>query len=281
MPPAGISAYMSINRIDKTLRDQSPGLWPFLPVGYPSLEATADMLRAFAGLPIRGVELGLPFSDPIADGPVIQEAFTWSLEHGTRLSAIFDMIASVRGEVPYPILAMGSASIIYRIGVDSFVARARTAGIDGLIVPDISLEEALILAGAVDQAGLRLSMLIAPTTPADRQARIAKLASGFLYYVSVQGITGQRKSLPADLMDHVAQVRSATGLPVIVGFGISTPSHVADVCGFADGAIVGSAIVSRITAQLSEGRSESEIVRSAADFVAELAQGAAGSPAKA
>lgn len=267
-----------MNRIDIALKENPPGLWPFLAAGYPSLSATAELLRAFDALPIRGVELGFPFSDPIADGPVIQQSFTHSLNHGTRISAIFDMIASVRGHVRYPILAMASATLVYRIGVSEFAARAGRAGVDGLIIPDISLEEAPQLAAGAEREGLRLAMLIAPTTPPERQARIAKIASGFLYYVSVQGTTGQRKVLPSDLKEHVRQVRAATGLPVIVGFGISTSEHVRTVCGFADGAIVGSAIVGRIAHDLDSGLADPEIVAGASAFVAELAAGGAAHP---
>lgn len=268
-----------MNRIDTALKQNSPGLWPFLVAGYPSLEATAAMLRELDQLPIRGVELGFPFSDPIADGPVIQQAFTRTLEKGIRTSAIFDMVSSVRAHVRYPILAMASASIVYRAGVQLFVSRANEAGLDGLIVPDVSLEEAPQLASCVAQSDMRLSMLIAPTTPPERQSRIAKVASGFLYYVSVQGTTGQRTALPTDLKEHVMQVRAATGLPVIVGFGISTQDHVRDVCGFADGAIVGSAIVGRITRELDLGLAEGKIVSNASAFVAELAAGAtSGTP---
>jgi tryptophan synthase alpha chain len=267
---AGTSG-LACNRIDQTLARRPPGLWPFLAAGYPSLDTTAAMLRALAKLPIRGVELGFPFSDPIADGPVIQHAFSQALAGGVRTAEIFDMVASVRAAVDFPLLAMVSASIVYRIGVDAFVARAKTAGFDGLIVPDISLEEAPALAKCVDAASLRLSMLIAPTTAPQREKRIAQLASGFLYYVSVQGTTGERKVLPTDLKDHVTELQDATGLPVMVGFGISRPQHVRDVCNFADGAIVGSAIIRKIRSLLDAGRSSDALVAGVTNFVTELA----------
>ena len=161
------------NRIDRALSDHPAGLWPFLPAGYPDIAATAELLRSFAGLPIRGVELGFPFSDPIADGPIIQHAFTRALASGLRIDDIFNMVKDVRGDVDYPILAMVSASIVYRIGIEKFIARASAAGFDGLIVPDLSLEEAPELSRCASRAGLCLSMLIAPTTPADREKRLA------------------------------------------------------------------------------------------------------------
>ena len=253
------------------LTDRPAGLWPFLPAGYPNIETTAALLRSFADLPIRGVELGFPFSDPIADGPVIQQAFCEALAGGVRVDDIFNMVNDVRGQVDYPILAMVSASIVYRVGIESFVSKAGSAGFDGLIVPDISLEEAPGLAEPARAAGLHLSMLIAPTTPPQREKRIAELAGGFLYYVSVQGTTGERKALPSDLRAHVDELRTATGLPVLVGFGISQPDHVREVCGFADGAIVGSAIVRRITASVERGRPVEGVVEDVGGFVAGLA----------
>ncbi|MBU0719313.1 MAG: tryptophan synthase subunit alpha [Planctomycetota bacterium] len=259
------------NRIEIALANQPAGLWPFLPAAYPDIETTASLLRAFAGLPIRGVELGFPFSDPIADGPVIQQAFSHALARGIRVADIFEMVAAVRRRADYPILAMVSVSIVYRIGVKEFVSQAASAGFDGLIVPDISLEEAPDLAEIAGAAGLRLSMLIAPTTEPDRERRIAHIAGGFLYYVSVQGTTGERTALPADLRDQVAELRTATGLPVIVGFGISTSHQVEDVCGFADGAIVGSAIVRRIGKLMGDGQGCQAIAQDVCRFVAGLA----------
>ncbi len=271
-PPATSTA--PVGRIEEAFR-RPPGLWPFLAVGYPSLDATAALLRRLNSLPIRGVELGIPFSDPIADGPVIQRAFTEALASGVKVREVFEMVASVRSEIEYPLLAMVSASIVYRRGVESFVTQAKAAGFDGLIVPDISLEEAPNLSAATRAAGLRLSMLIAPTTPPERRHRIAEAASGFLYYVSVQGTTGERTALPKDLADEVKAIRECgTGilpvrsLPVVVGFGISRPEHVRQVCQFADGAIVGSALVRRMTDLIASGQ---DVVEGAARLVAELA----------
>ena len=139
------------------------------------------------------------------------------------------------------------------MGVEPFIENAKQAGFDGLIIPDLSLEEAPAVSKAVLEADLRLVMLVAPTSPADRRDRIATLSSGFVYYISVAGITGERKSLPADLIENVNQLRSASGKPVAVGFGISRPEHVRQVCSAADGAIVGSAIVRRMTQGIDRG----------------------------
>jgi len=260
------------NRIDIALADQPPGLWPFLAAGYPDLETTAAMLKALDELPIRGVELGIPFSDPIADGPVIQRAFSEALAAGLKLREVFEMVSALRGAIRYPLLAMVSASIVYRVGIETFVKKASEAGFDGLIVPDISLEEAPRLTEAAAGAGLRLSMLIAPTTPAERRERIAEVSSGFLYYVSVQGTTGARASLPADLKTNVCELKDATSSPVLVGFGIGNASQVREVCGYADGAIAGSAIVRKITELYEQGKTGSALVSEVTACIRALAE---------
>ena len=261
------------NRIDSALSNASTGLWPFIAAGYPCLEITEALLKAMNGLPIRGVELGIPFYDPIADGPVIQHVFSKALDGGITLSRIFEMVSKVRSEIDYPLLAMVSASIVYRVEIEPFVKKAGDAGFDGFIVPDISLEEAPTLAKSVGEQALRLSMLVAPTTPADRQERIAAVASGFLYYVSIQGTTGARNALPADLESQVRALKASTSLPVLIGFGISRSEHVKEVCRYADGAIVGSAIVRKISDSVKEGKSNDALVEDVTGFIHQLATG--------
>jgi tryptophan synthase alpha chain len=264
-------AHDAENRIDIALRGSPPGLWPFLAAGFPDIATTSELLRALTKLPIRGLELGFPFSDPIADGPVIQAAFTHALTAGLRVDDIFDMVKTARQEgVAYPIVAMVSASIVYRRGVERFVVRAAMSGFDGLIVPDLSLEEAPALFTACERLQLRLCMLVAPTTPEDRRRRIANAAGGFLYYISVQGVTGQRDALPADLSSQVRQLKTATGRPVLVGFGISLPAHVHEVCSFADGAIVGSAIVRGMAEAMKAGVFGPSLVQGTLDQVRSL-----------
>lgn len=257
-------------RIDAAFENAAPGLWPFVAGGFPSANATALLLRALGELPIRGIEVGIPFSDPIADGPVIQQAFTRALESGVRVDDVLGAIAAARGVVSMPILAMVSASIVYRIGMEKFVERAAASGVDGLIVPDLSLEEAPALAEVVGRTGLRMPMLVAPTTPAARQREIATVATGFLYYVSVQGTTGERATLPVDLKTAVRTLREATGLPVVVGFGIGRREQVRQVCGISNGAIVGSAIVKRMTGMAEKGADEAAVVGGALEFMGEL-----------
>lgn len=233
-------------RIIAALRDRPPGLWPFIPAGYPDPPTTIDLLRRLVGLPIRGVELGIPFSDPIADGPVIQHAFSEALRGGVRVAAILESVARIRAEIEFPLLAMASASIVYRAGVESFSSAARDAGLDGVIVPDLSLEEAPRMAQAARACGLALPMLVAPTTPPDRRRKIAAAASGFLYYVAVQGVTGERSALAGDLAEKLQAMRVESSLPILVGFGVSSAGQVADAAARADGVIVGSAVVRRM-----------------------------------
>jgi tryptophan synthase alpha chain len=263
------------NRIDASLSQSPPGLWPFLVAGYPSLGATAQLLRHLAGLPIRGVEIGFPFSDPVADGPVIQRAFNYALEQRVQVKDIFAMIAEVRGELKAPMMAMVSGSIVYRIGIESFVDSAAASGLDGLIVPDVPAEEGAGIAEACAQRNLRFPMLVAPTTPHERREKIARMASGFLYYVSVQGTTGQRDRLPEALEQQVREVRAQTKMPVLVGFGISSRGQLREVCGYSDGGIVGSAIVQAMTQELERGAGEDQAIEAAAALVRELAAGAA------
>ena len=267
------------NRIDNLFQrlrtENRRALMPFLTAGDPDLDTTAALLTEL--LDRRGahlVELGIPYSDPIADGPVITASYTRALRKGVKLRAIFDMITHWRLENPGPpLVTMVSYAIVHRHGVDRYLSEAADAGVDGLIIPDLPVEEAEGREGLrakVDAARLRLIQLVTPTTPRDRAVRIAKSSSGFLYYVSVAGITGERAALPADLTDNVAWLRTQTNLPICIGFGISTPEHVRQLAPVADGLIVGSAIVRRIAALVEEGHVGEHAVREVGEFVAGL-----------
>lgn len=264
------TAHQPINRIDRTLAESPAGLWPFIPAGYPSIEATGEILLRLSELGVRGFEIGFPFSDPIADGPVIQHAFSEAIRAGVRVADVFGLVQRVRPRISQPILGMASASIVYRIGVDEFVNRAAACGFDGLIIPDLSLEEAPDLKSSADDAGLRMVMLVAPTTDLDRRRRIGECATGFLYYVSVQGTTGARDALPADLRETVSSIRHSTGRRVIVGFGVSSREQVESICDFADGAIIGSAIVRRMSESVASGDDVRTLGGKVVQFVAGL-----------
>lgn len=228
-------------------------LMPFIPAGYPDLETTARLLPALEAAGANIVEIGIPFSDPIADGPVIQESFTKALAKGLKLKDLFAAIKSARPSVNIPLVGMVSFSVAYRFGVEKFAATMKESGFDGLILPDLPPPEAESVCAKVQSAGLDTILLVAPTTTPERRKEIARLSSGFIYYLSVAGITGERTSLPVELGDGVRQMKSLADRPVCVGFGVSTADHVAQLVGVADGAIVGSAVVKRIAQAIDKG----------------------------
>jgi tryptophan synthase alpha chain len=277
-----------MNRIDalfaRLRREDRRALMPFLTAGDPDLETTAALLDELLGR--RGLadlaELGIPYSDPIADGPVIAASYTRALGRGVRLAAIFQMLADWRRRHPDPpIVTMVSYAIVHRHGVDRYLAEARAAGVDGLIVPDLPVEEAEGPEGFQTRcaaAELKLIQLVTPTTPRDRAVRIARSSSGFLYYVSVAGITGERQHLPPELAENVAWLRTQTELPICIGFGISRPEHVRQLAPVADGLIVGSAIVRRIQELAASGLNREALVAEIGQYVEALGQARAVSP---
>ena len=228
---------------------------PFLPAGYPDLETTIATLPALEAAGANIIEVGIPFSDPIADGPTIQASFTAALAKKLKLADVFATIKTARPTVSIPLVAMVSFSIVYRYGLDRFLTAAKDAGFNGLILPDLPPPEAQNIVDKVRAAGLDTILLVAPTTTAQRRKEIGRLSSGFVYYLSVTGITGERDQLPPELADGVRNMKSLTDRPVCVGFGISLPRHVAQLKGVADGAIVGSAVVKRMTQHLDGGPS--------------------------
>lgn len=265
------------NRIEAGLAALSAagrkGLLPYVTAGVPNIETTERILEALAGLGVTAVELGIPYSDSIADGPVIQASFARALDRGVRVREILAMVKRFRRSHELPLLAMLSYSIVYRVGVDAFIGRVAEAGIDGLILPDLPLEEAPLVAERVAAAGLCLPMLVSPASPPERRRRIAQLSSGFVYYMSVTGITGERNQLPQDLVRNVHDLRQASGQPVVVGFGIGTADQVRLVCQEADGAIIGSALVRRILEAEDAGQ---DVVQVAASAVREWMTGLPG-----
>jgi tryptophan synthase alpha chain len=228
-------------------------LMPFIPAGYPDLATTAAVLPALEAAGANLIEIGIPFSDPIADGPTIQAAFTEALAKKLKVADVFRTIAQVRSRVSIPLVAMVSYSIVFRYELDRFLADAKSAGFDGLILPDLPPPEAQRVCDTVRAAGLETILLVAPSTSAERRKEIARLSSGFVYYLSVAGITGERDQLPADLAKNVSELKSLTDRPVCVGFGIHKAEQVAQLAKFADGAIVGSAIVKRMKQFEAEG----------------------------
>jgi len=249
---------------------RAPGLLPYITAGYPDVATTVAILRRLDPARCLCVELGIPFSDPIADGPVIQTSFARALAGGFKLDALLAALEQVRGALPVPLVAMLSYSIVFRRGAAELLQRARAAGIDGLIVPDLALEEADELAALACNQDCPLVLMVAPTTDAPRRERIAALSEPFIYYQSVAGVTGERDALPTDLAAQVRALRASSGKPVCVGFGLARPVQVAAVCHVADGAIVGSALVRRINTAVEAGRSPDEIAVEVTDHIAEL-----------
>jgi len=217
---------------------------PFVTAGDPELATTALAIRELDAIGCHLIEVGFPFSDPIADGPVIQASYTRALDRGLKLDDIFKCVEGLK--VKAPLVGMASYTLIHRRGVAAFVERAKGSGFSGLIVPDLPAEEAEEFAKIAAERDVRSIMLIAPTTPPARVEKIARLSSGFLYCISVAGITGERDRLPDELLGQLRRIRTMTNLPLCVGFGISRPEHVRMLRDEVDGVIVGSAIVRRL-----------------------------------
>ncbi len=267
-----------MNRIDALFtRLKAEGrraLMPFLTAGDPDLATTAVLINELVGRGADMIEVGVPYSDPIADGPVIAASYHRALQQGIKIAHVFQTLRTLRAEGSEavratPLVSMVSYSIIHRVGVERYLNDAATAGLDGLIVPDLPVEESEALQKKATQRGLKLIQLITPTTPRDRAVEIARLTTGFIYYVSVAGITGVRKELPPELKDNVAWLRTQTDLPICIGFGIGSPDQIRQLAPVADGLIVGSALVRRLGDAVN--RSRAEIVKEIGDFVGELA----------
>lgn len=239
---------------------------PFVTAGDPDVETTAAVIRALAACGASAVELGVPYSDPVADGPVIQASYQRALDRGFRLANLFELGRNLTADLTMPMVTMASYSIIHRIGMQRYVDQAVQAGFAGAIVPDLLVEEAEPLAKVCRAADFSLVQLVTPTTPRERQVRIAELSSGFLYFVSVTGITGERSQLPPGLVDNVAWLRERTQLPICIGFGISGAQTAAALAPVADGVIVGSAIVRRI----AEADSREAAVQSVSELAKEI-----------
>jgi tryptophan synthase alpha chain len=263
-----------MSRIDELftrLRSQGKkALMPFITAGDPDLEFTSAMLRELAARGSHLCELGIPYSDPIADGPVIQESYTRALEHRVRLAGILETLGRTTPQLSAPVVTMVSYAIVLRHGLAQYVADAQKTGAAGAIVPDLPAEESDELAKLCREADFALVQLVTPTTPRARALKIAERSTGFLYYVSVTGITGERKELPQSLLDNVGWLREQTPLPICIGFGISTPDHVRQLSAVADGLIVGSAIVRRIAGAKTKPREA--VIQEVGDYVAELIQ---------
>lgn len=234
-------------------------LAPYFVAGFPDMGSSGELILEALHHGADMVEIGLPFSDPLADGPVIQHASQVALNGGMNVRRLFKLVRGLRKHFEAPLVAMTYINPVLQYGLSAFLRDAHAAGIDGLVVPDLTWEASRRYDSAFREGSLDLIPLVAPTSPPARVKRIAGDASGFLYLVSVTGVTGERKELPAGLNEFVARVRKATEKPICVGFGISTPDHAREVTRIADGAIVGSALVQRIASSRDTNTARSEV----------------------
>ncbi len=228
------------------------GLVTYVTAGDPDLARSAEILKALDRTGADVIEVGIPFSDPLADGPVIQRASERALAAGTTLAKVLDMVASLRADVRAPIVIFSYVNPVLRMGLNAFVARAAAAGVDGVLLLDLPVEEADGLRAALGGAGIDTIFLLSPTSTDERIRAAARFGSGFLYAISRLGVTGARDTLAEGVEQIVARIRARTSLPVALGFGISTPEHVRAVGQWADAAVVGSALV-QVVADVGSG----------------------------
>jgi tryptophan synthase alpha chain len=270
MSKSRVNRTAAMNAIDQLFThlksERKKAFIPFITAGDPDLDTTAKLVREMAQRGASFVEVGFPYSDPIADGSVIQASYTRALANGVTVDAIFRAVEA-QNEITVPLVAMVSYSLVHHRGPERFVRDAHEAGFSGAIVPDLPVEEAGELVALAAKHNFKLILLVTPTTPRERAQRIAQLSTGFLYCVSVVGITGERSKLPPDLLDQLRWLRTQTTLPMCVGFGISTPEHVRTLRDSTDGVIVGSALVRK----LEGNRPIDEVVREVGELVQQLA----------
>lgn len=254
------------NKFAELKRRGESALIPFITAGDPNLETTLKILRALEKGGADCIELGIPFSDPTADGPTIQRSSERALKGGISLSRILRVVREFRDASNVPLILFGYFNPFFHFGLESFCRLAAKAGADGVLCVDLPPEESGELKRWTDAAGLDLIFLLSPTSGSDRIRLVASRGRGFVYYVSVTGVTGARRSLDGRLRSQVARVRKAAALPVGVGFGISTPKQAARIAGFADAAVVGSALVERI----EKAKNSGEKAHQAGAFIARL-----------
>ncbi len=253
-------------RFEETGAAGDGALVMFVVAGHPTPGVCAELLPAIAEAGADIIELGIPFSDPLADGPVIQAASQRALGEGMSPRGVLEMAAGFRTKWDTPLVVMTCWNPIYKYGVEAFARESAGAGVDGVIVTDLPAEEAGEWVPAARASGLDTIFLLAPTSASARVKKVVDLATGFVYCVSRMGVTGARDELPAELGAMVERIRAETAKPVAVGFGISRPEHVVEVCRLADGAVVGSAVVSLIEREQSSAGLRQKV----RDFVSEL-----------
>ena len=239
-----------MNRIDQTFKklhqQKKKAFIAFITAGDPNLKATYDLVLALEQAGADIIELGVPFSDPMADGPTIQASSMRALQKGTSLKKVLDLVKQLRRKTQIPLCLMTYYNIIFAHSEEQFVKDAVACGVDGIIIPDLPVTEAGTLRKLAGNAGLATVFFVAPTTSSDRIKPIAQASSGFIYYVSLTGVTGTREALPSTVIADIKRIKNHTNKPVCVGFGISRTEHVRKIGAISDGVIVGSAIINEI-----------------------------------
>ncbi|MDI6758685.1 MAG: tryptophan synthase subunit alpha [Candidatus Omnitrophota bacterium] len=239
-----------MNRIDKKFKDlkkqNKKAFIVFITAGYPDLDITRKLIFEFARVGADIIELGVPFSDPLADGPIIQEASEQALKKKVNLNSILNLVKEVRREIDIPICLMTYFNPVFCFGENRFIKKAHKSGVDGVIIPDLIPEEGRLFIKEAKKQGVNVICFISPTTTLERIRFVSKKAGGFIYYVSLTGVTGPRQALPSDLIKNIKLIKTCTDKPVCVGFGVSQNSQVKEIQKIADGVIVGSAVVKEI-----------------------------------
>jgi tryptophan synthase alpha chain len=244
-----------MNRFEKKFkalkRKNKKAFIAFITAGYPNLGVTKKLILELDKIGVDIIEIGVPFSDPLADGPVIQESSQVALRNKVTLSEILDLVKELRKHTDIPLALMTYYNPIFCFGEENFAKKAKAAGVDGLIVPDLPPEEAKPLMKLAQKNKLDVISFISPTTSRPRMKHIAGISRGFIYYVSLTGVTGVRAGLPVDIQRHIREIKKITQKPVCVGFGVSNASQVEKIYQIADGVIVGSAIIKKIKENLN------------------------------
>lgn len=260
-----------MNRINRKFQElkkkRKKAFIVFITAGYPNIPTTEKLILQLDKIGVDIVEIGVPFSDPIADGPIIQEASAHALKRKVNLNKILALVKNLRKRTQIPICLMSYYNPIFCFGVKKFINKSIESGIDGLIIPDLAFEEGTDFIGMSKKAGLNVICFISPTSSRERIRKISKLSGGFIYYVSLTGITGARKKIASDLAKNLNKIKRITKKPVCVGFGISTREQVRAVKRIASGVIVGSAVISKIKESMGNKK---DLVRKVSKFILDL-----------
>lgn len=259
-----------MNRIEAKFKELSrknkKAFVVFITAGYPNLKVTEKLILAFYRIGVDIIELGVPFSDPLADGPIIQESSQRALKNNVHLADILNLVKRVRKNINLPICLMTYYNPIFCFGEKKFIDKALKSGVDGVIIPDLPPEEGFTFTKYANKAGIDTIFFLSPTSTQKRIKFISRVSKGFIYYVSLTGVTGPRKTLPLDLEKNLKIIKRHTHKPVCVGFGVSTPGQVSQINKVADGVIVGSSIVKKI----KENIGKPDIIRRVTNFVSSL-----------